>query len=48
MALAAGEDICAVFRAADQAAYSGHSLSAADLQHWQQRVDEQLKLLEAL
>jgi hypothetical protein len=42
----AGEDICAVFRAADQTAYARQSRTPVALHEWQQRVHEQLKHLE--
>jgi len=41
-----GENICAVFRAADQTAYAGSSPSPVALHEWQQRVHEQLKHVE--
>ena len=44
----AGEEICAVFRAADQTAYAGHGVSTDDLPQWREQVHEQLKHLEEL
>ena len=44
----AGEDIRAVFRLAEQAAYAGQSLAPGDLQHWRQIVRDELKRMEEL
>ncbi len=44
----AGEEIRAVFRLAEQAAYAGQSLAPGDLQHWRQIVRDELKRMEEL
>ena len=44
----AGEEICSVFRLAEQAAYAGQSLAPGDLQYWRQIVRDELKRMEEL
>jgi len=43
-----GEDLRALFRAADEAAYTGRSFTAADLRHWHDTVTQQLQRLQSL